>query len=281
MTMRVGRREVLQGLGGLAGSALLGSCAEAPAGSGMPDREAAARAVRAEFLHAWGGYKRFAFGADEVKPVSGGSSAFFFEKQSVGLSIVEALDTLYVMELDDELRLGVDWIAGNLRFDIDVDGFSIFEGIIRLVGGLLAGYLAVRNERLLNKARELADRVMPAFERSPTGIPYATINLATGKVGRTQIALAEAGSNLLEFGTLSRLTGDPRYRDAAKRSLAAIVARRSALDLLGTTIDCETGAWIDPVDVSIDQPTDSFYEYLWGGYALFGDVDCLRWFRCL
>ncbi|MBE7212821.1 MAG: glycoside hydrolase family 47 protein, partial [Gluconacetobacter diazotrophicus] len=147
--------------------------------------------------------------------------------------------------------------------------------------GLLAGYLAVRDERLLNKARELADRVMPAFERSPTGIPYATINLATGRTGRTQIALAEAGSNLLEFGTLSRLTGDARYRDAAKRSLAAIFARRSALDLLGTTIDCETGAWVDPVDVSIDQPTDSFYEYLWGGYAMFGDADCLRWFRTL
>ena len=60
--------------------------------------------MRDEFLHAWNGYKQFAWGFDEVKPVSGMPSDFFIKGHSFGLSIIEALDTLYVMELDDELH---------------------------------------------------------------------------------------------------------------------------------------------------------------------------------
>nr|WP_304051266.1 glycoside hydrolase family 47 protein [Jatrophihabitans endophyticus] len=232
-------------------------------------------------MHAWNGYKRFAFGYDQVMPISEKPNNFFFEDRSVGLSIVEALDTLYVMGLDDELRIGLDWIHANLNFDIDENDFGIFEGIIRLVGGLLAGYLAVRDVRLLQLAQDLADRIMPVFEKSPTGIPYGRVNLATGAVSSADTVLAEAGTNLLEFGTLSRLTGNPRYYRAAKRAQRAVFDRRSSLDLLGTTINVETGQWTDPTDEAVNPPTDSFYEYLWGGYALFGDLECLRFYRTL
>ncbi|MFC5722947.1 glycoside hydrolase family 47 protein [Streptomyces gamaensis] len=245
--------------------------------AGPPDRQKAER-IRAEFLHAWRGYKAHAWGHDELLPLSRGHREFFASRHPVGLSIVEALDTHYVMGLDDELARSVSWITSRLDFDIDAE-FQVFEAVIRLVGGLLAGYLATGDRALLERGADLADRLLPAFLSSPTGMPYRFVNLRTGAVSGTIVPLAEVGTNILEFGVLSELTGDRRYFRVAKRALRAIVERRSALNLLGTTIDVETGLWSDPKDVSVNPPADSFYEYLWGGWEMFHDPDCLRWFR--
>ncbi len=279
---RVGRRPLLRALGAAGGGAVLGRSLPALADSRFgPGKPQIATEIRNEFLHAWNGYKMYAFGRDQVMPLSGRPNDFFFQGRTVGLSIIEALDTLYVMGLDNDLRLCLDWIYANLDFNIDVDNFNIFEGIIRLVGGLLAGYLAVQDPRLLRLAQDLADRVLPAFTKSPTGIPYSGINLATGVVNGPTAVLAAAGSNILEFGTLSRLTNDPKYFNASKAAQRAVFERRSSLDLLGTTINVETGAWVDPTDNAINPPTDSFYEYLYGGYALFRDKECLYWYETL
>jgi hypothetical protein len=80
----------------------------------MPAPKAVAATVRAEFLHAWNGYKLIAWGRDEVKPVSGTANDFFIEGKSFGLSIVEALDTLFVMGFDDDLDRCVRWIGAHL-----------------------------------------------------------------------------------------------------------------------------------------------------------------------
>src|SRR5690242_14239462 len=60
--------------------------------------------VRAQMQWAWQAYAARCFGQDQIKPVSGGADAFFFPKgPPLGLTIVEALDTLYVMGLDKEV----------------------------------------------------------------------------------------------------------------------------------------------------------------------------------
>ncbi|GAB0106175.1 hypothetical protein JMUB6875_51580 [Nocardia sp. JMUB6875] len=235
--------------------------------------------VRGEFLHVWNAYRRFAWGHDELRPLTGGFSEFFAAGHPVGLSIIEALDTLYVMELDSELDTSVAWIEQHLDFGIDAD-FNVFESIIRLVGGLLAGYLATGNNTLLVRTVDLADRLLPAFA-SPTGMPYSTVNLRTGAVSGNTPALAEIGTNILEFGTLTRLTGDRKYLDAAKTAQRAVLARRSELDLMGTRLNVDTGVWVDTTDRAPNQPSDSFYEYLWGGWVLFGDHECRDWFHLL
>ncbi|WP_263869604.1 glycoside hydrolase family 47 protein, partial [Streptomyces sichuanensis] len=239
---------------------------------------AKAREIRAEFVHAWEGYKRFAWGHDEVLPVSGGHGEFFARGHPVGLSIVEALDTHYVMELDDEVELCTRWITDRLDFGIDAD-FQVFETTIRLVGGLLAGYLATGRRPLLDRCTDLADRLLPAFTKSPTGMPYRHVNLRTGRVSGTTLPVAEIGTHMLEFGLLSELTGDGRYRRAAKRAVRAVVQRRSSLDLLATTLDVESGRWTDRQGSAVDPPVDSFYEYLWGAWVMFGDEECRDWFR--
>jgi hypothetical protein len=277
------------GLATAAGLALPGTASAAtrsPAGraavpasaGGLPPDPVVAADVRAEFLHAWNGYKQFAWGHDQLLPLSGSYAEFFVPGHSVGLSIIEALDTLYVMGLDDELALGVDWIKQNLDFDIDGD-FHVFEWIIRVIGGLLAGYLATGDKQILALAKESADLVLPAFTQSPTGMPYQYVNFHTGALSGNTPPIAEIGTNILEFGVLSQLTGDGTYYAAAKRAYQAVVDRRSSLDLLASYLNVETGQWADSTDQAPNPPVDSFYEYLWGGWAMFGDKDCLSWYR--
>lgn len=246
----------------------------------IPGATTIAAQVRDEFIHAWNGYKQFAWGFDEVKPVSGTPSDFFIPGHSFGLSIIEALDTLYVMELDDELHACVRWLQTHLDFDVD-GNVQMFEAVIRMVAGLLAGYYATGERFMLAGARDLADRLLVCFTKSPSAAPYRFANLRTGAVSDPKSNLAEIGSNILEFGDLSRLTGDPKYLRASMRAYEAVIAKRSGVDLLGTNFDVEDGTFIDPIDVAPDEPADSFYEYLWGGWQMLGIAQCRAWYRTL
>lgn len=61
------------------------------------------RAVVAAFKHAWRGYKEYAWGHDNLKPISMGSNDWF----GLGLTIVDALDTMYIMDMQDGKRLSL------------------------------------------------------------------------------------------------------------------------------------------------------------------------------
>jgi mannosyl-oligosaccharide alpha-1,2-mannosidase len=266
-------------LAAAAGRAPAAAPGRPPAAAPGPADPALAADVRQEFLSAWSAYRRLAWGRDELRPLSGTGSDFFISGVPLGLTIIEALDTLYLMELDDELAAGIDWIGSSLNFNRNA-GVHVFESIIRLVGGLLSGYHATGAPVLLGKARDIADRLLPAFTKSPTGMPYRYVNLRTGAVSGNQVPLAEIGSNITEFGYLSQLTGDSRYVDAGKRALRAVWDRRSGLDLVGTTLNVDSGDWTDGT-ARVDPPVDSFFEYLWDGYAFLGDTECRDWYRTL
>lgn len=239
-----------------------------------------AQQVRGEFLYAWNGYKRAAWGYDEVRPITGTGHDFFIKGHSFGLSIIEALDTLYVMGLDDELTACVEWLRKNLHFDVDGE-VEMFEAMIRMVAGLIAGYYATGERFMLDGARDLADRLLQCFSKSPTGVPYRYVNLHTGAVRGNPTNLAEAGSNILEFGDLTRLTGDPKYLAASKKSYETIIAKRSPLNLLGTYFDVEKGEFTTTDDVAPEPPVDSFFEYLYGAWKMFGDTQARDWYRML
>ncbi|MBX3478448.1 MAG: glycoside hydrolase family 47 protein [Brevundimonas sp.] len=239
------------------------------------DWDALAQDVRSEFQWAWRHYRQKAWGRDEINPVSGTSRSFFIEGHDLGLSLVEALDTLWLMELDEEFQEGVDWVKSNLDFDIDGSS-QVFETNIRLVGGLVSAHLASGDPVLLDKARDLADRLMKAFDASPHGLPYRYVNLKTGAVRDPETNLAEIGTYATEFGVLGRLVGDDRYYAAAKRAMKHALDRRSDLGLMAANIHAETGEFISR-NASIDVYADSFYEYLWDSWELFGDAEMKTW----
>ena len=184
---------------------------------------------------------------------------------------VDALDTMIIMGLKSEAAATKSYIIQNLSFDKDIS-VQNFEVTIRLLGGLLSSYQLTGDKRLLALAEDLGNRLLPVFE-SPTGLPYRYVNLKTGKVREAKTNPAEAGTLLIEFGTLSKLTNRPIFYEKAKRALVEIYKRRSAIGLVGTWIDVETGEWKD-TDSHISGAIDSYYEYLLKCWLLFADEDC-------
>ena len=66
---------------------------------------------------AWDGYEKYAFGQNELKPISkSGHSAGIFGGSAMGASIIDALDTLYIMGLTEEYKKGREWVALSLQF---------------------------------------------------------------------------------------------------------------------------------------------------------------------
>jgi len=231
-------------------------------------RQLAAR-VRTEFLHAWNNYERYAWGHDALRPLS--KTPHDWHGQSLLMTPVDALDTLVLMHLDAEAAKARSLIVSDLSFDRDIY-VKNFEITIRLLGGLLSGYELTGDKRLLNLAEDLGNRLLPVFN-SPTGLPYIYVNLRTGQNRGAVTNPAETGTLLLEFGTLSKLTSRPVFFEKAKRALVETFKRRSQLGLVGQGINVETGAWTN-TDSHISGGIDSYYEYLWKCWLLFGDKDC-------
>jgi len=227
--------------------------------------------VRAEFLHAWNGYKKYAWGHDDLKPLSKTYHDWYAEP--LLMTPVDALDTMILMGLDAEAKATREYIAKNLSFDKDIS-VQNFEITIRLLGGLLSAYQLTGDKRLLDLAEDLGTRLLPVFD-SPTGLPYRYVNLRTGKVRGNVTNPAEAGTLLIEFGALGKLTGRSVFFDKAKRALVEVYKRRSPIGLVGTWINVETGTWTDK-DSHISGAIDSYYEYLLKCAILFDDQDCRR-----
>lgn len=251
----------------------LGLLLAAPAANAqrLAGNQRLANDVRAEFRHAWKGYKKYAWGHDDLRPLS--KSYHDWYGQSLLMTPVDALDTMIIMGMNHDARDTREYIARNLSFDKDIS-VQNFEITIRLLGGLLSSYQLSGDKRLLVLAEDLGNRLLPAFE-SPTGLPYRFVNLKTGKVSGNVTNPAEAGTLLIEFGTLSKLTGKRIFYDKAKGALSEIYNRRSPIGLVGTWINVESGEWTD-TDSHISGAIDSYYEYLLKCWLLFGDEDCHR-----
>ncbi len=239
--------------------------------TGPEDPAVTAARVRTEFLHAWNDYVKYAWGHDELKPLSKTSRDWY--GQSLLMTPVDALDTLEIMGLKDQADKDRQLIDTQLDFDKDIY-VKNFEITIRLLGGLLSAYELTGDRRLLLLADDLGKRLMPAF-KSPTGMPYQYVNLRTGKTRGSESNPAETGTLYLEFGTLSLLTGDPRFGAAAKRALVETYNRHSAIGLVGDGINVETGKWTSK-DSHISGGIDSFLEYQVKCMLLFSDGQCMN-----
>jgi len=235
------------------------------------DPAVTAARVRTEFLHAWDDYVKYAWGHDELMPLSKKPRDWY--GQSLLMTPVDALDTLIVMGLKDQADKDRQLIDTKLDFDKDIY-VKNFEITIRLLGGLLSAYEMTGDQRLLLLADDLGKRLMPAFA-SPTGMPYQYVNLRTGKTRGPESNPAETGTLYLEFGTLSLLTGDPRFGAAAKRALVETYNRRSAIGLVGDGINVETGKWTSK-DSHISGGIDSYLEYQVKCMLLFSDGQCMN-----
>jgi len=235
------------------------------------DKKQLAKQVKSEFLHAWNGYKKYAWGHDDLKPLSKTYKDWY--GQTLLMTPVDSLDTLILLGFKDEADTTRKYITDNLSFDKDIY-VQNFEITIRLLGGLLSSYQMTRDKKLLSLAEDLGTRLLPVFD-SPTGLPYKQVNLKTGKTRGDVTNPAETGTLLIEFGTLAKLTNKPVFYEKAKRALVETYNRRSPLGLVGTNLNVETGKWTNP-DSHVSAEIDSYYEYLLKCAILFDDADCRK-----
>uniref|UniRef100_A0A1D1XN11 alpha-1,2-Mannosidase n=1 Tax=Anthurium amnicola TaxID=1678845 RepID=A0A1D1XN11_9ARAE len=218
--------------------------------------------VKEAMLHAWNSYVKYAWGQDELQPqTKNGVNSF----GGLGATLVDSLDTLYIMGLHDQFHEAREWVAHSLDFNKDYDA-SVFETTIRVVGGLLSAYDLSGDKIFLEKARDIADRLLPAWDTS-SGIPYNTINLAHGNAhnfGWTggDSVLADSGTEQLEFIALSQRTGDPKYQQKVERVIKQIQKTYPSDGLLPIFINPHSGTPSYRSTITFGAMGDSFYEYL-------------------
>lgn len=189
------------------------------------DRVKKQTAVREAFKHAWSGYKGAAWGHDELKPLTNGSADPF---NGWGATLVDSLDTLWVMGLKDEFEEAVQQVSQiNFKTSARKD-IPMFETTIRYLGGLLGAYdiSGARHTILLDKAVQLAEILLGAFD-TPNRMPIPYYQWAPSYASQphrssTHIVMAELGSLAMEFTRLAQITKEHKYYDAIARVTNAL-----------------------------------------------------------
>ncbi|KAK6316084.1 hypothetical protein J4Q44_G00136080 [Coregonus suidteri] len=217
--------------------------------------------VREAFRHAWKGYKEFAWGHDELKPVSKSYGEWF----GLGLTIIDALDTMWILGLKEEFEEARKWVETELSFSKNVD-VNLFESTIRIVGGLLSTYHLTGDEMFLEKAKDIGLRLMPAF-KTPSKIPFSDVNIGkhTAHPPRwtSDSTLAEVTSVQLEFRELSRLTQDPQYQEVVNEVMRLVHKLPGKHDgLVPMFINTNSGQFTHKGVFTLGARADSYYEYL-------------------
>ncbi len=216
--------------------------------------------IKDGMTHAWKAYKQYAWGRDELMPQSLRGQDNW---GGMGVTLVDSLDTLWVMGLRTEFNEALNWVKSSLSFD-RAGTVSVFETTIRELGGLLSAYDLSKDNVFLNKAVELGNLLMPAFS-TPSGIPKGMVNFKThaasgGWSGNSAI-LSELGTLQLEFRYLSYATKDKKYEAAAMKPLQVMRTKSPKYGLYPIKVSVSDGGFTDS-QVTFGALGDSFYEYL-------------------
>ena len=222
-------------------------------------------AVREAMRHSWQGYKKYAYGEDELEPITRtGSNAF----GHLGATAIDAIDTLWLMGLEKEYLEARELVADFPKRMMEASPLSTFECTIRVLGGFMSTYYLTGDELYLNNARELGDRLLFAYSRKGLGMPSGSVSLNEGYESYWHVnedfeshLLAEFGTTQLEFYALSKETGDMKYAKASAKPLEAVHGMYPNSSLLPTHFN-NLGEIIPPMRYTMGAMADSYYEYL-------------------
>jgi mannosyl-oligosaccharide alpha-1,2-mannosidase len=242
-------------------------------------RETRRVAVRDEFRRSWASYKRYAWGRDELSPLTGmGGDPF----GGWGATLIDSLDTLWIMGLRDDFYEAVKAVASTDFGESSMSTISVFETTIRYLGGLLSAYDLSHEKVLLDKAIQLGEMLYRAFD-TDNHMPLDRLSLlaaknneSTGFNAESNICFAAIGSLTMEFTRLAQLTGEPKYYDAVA-SVTDFFDRHQNT----TRVPGLFPTWINAYkeDISNDRSftvgamADSSYEYFPKMYALLGGLE--------
>lgn len=183
-----------------------------------------AERVRNAMVRNFAAYWRYCRGRDEFVPATRACDDWF----RLGLTALDSVDTLYIMGLDRQYTQVANWARNELDVKRNKETASLFELIIRALGGLNSAYALTRDEVWKMRALEIGNAVLHAFNTS-TGCPRnpeVSLNAPQQSdlyFDSMLISTAEAGSLQLELRTLATMTGDERFKTAADRCVLSLI----------------------------------------------------------
>ncbi|QLL31795.1 hypothetical protein HG536_0B06630 [Torulaspora globosa] len=151
------------------------------------------------------------------------------------LSLIDSLDSLYIMGQIEKFDSAVKVIY-NIDFTLppfSVEIIDVPDVGSRALGGLLSAYELSMNTELLEKATEVADFLLRAFD-TPNRVPvlqYFWKSKLNNKFPYKNSDVGRLTSMTLEFIRLSQLTRKNKYYDAAQRVYRTIMSSLDEFDL--------------------------------------------------
>ncbi|GES60651.1 mannosyl-oligosaccharide alpha-1,2-mannosidase [Aspergillus terreus] len=235
--------------------------------------------VRDTMIVSWDSYEQHGWGLDEYRPQAKNGKNMV--EGGMGWIIVDALDTLMIMNLTSRVQHARSWIHHTLQYNQNHD-VNTFETTIRMLGGLLsAHYLSSTfpdlapitdddagspgEDLYIEKATDLADRLIGAFD-SKSGVPFASINLNTSEgipshADNGASSTAEATTLQLEFKYLAKLTGEAEYWRVVEKVMQVVDEQNAKDGLVPIYIYPDTGHFRGD-NIRLGSRGDSYYEYL-------------------
>jgi len=221
-------------------------------------------AVKKTFEKCWDSYRSYAWGYDELMPVT---LAGIDPYSGWGATLVDPLDTLWIMGMVDDFEQAVT-AAATIDWDNSTSrSCSVFETNIRYVGGLLSAYELSSDRRLLDKALELAEMLYAAFD-TPSRMPVNAFYFTAAKKGESLVpsareVAASVGTLSLEFTKLTEFTGDVKFFDAIERIKLNLQGSQDGTKLPGlwpTYINLQSGFGTEDNSFTLGALADSLYE---------------------
>ncbi|KAM9244787.1 mannosyl-oligosaccharide 1,2-alpha-mannosidase IC isoform 2-T2 [Dugong dugon] len=233
--------------------------------------------VKEMMQFAWQSYKRYAMGKNELRPLTkDGYEGNMFGGLS-GATIIDSLDTLYLMELKEEFQEAKAWVEESFHLNVSGEA-SLFEVNIRYIGGLLSAFYLTGEEVFRIKAIKLGQKLLPAFN-TPTGIPKGVVNFKSGSNGSwgwatagSSSILAEFGSLHLEFLHLTELSGNQVFAEKVRNIRKVLRKIEKPFGLYPNFLSPVSGNWVQH-HVSVGGLGDSFYEYLIKSWLMSAKTD--------
>ncbi|KAI0225904.1 hypothetical protein L0F63_006323, partial [Massospora cicadina] len=224
----------------------------------IADAEAKRAAIRDSFSFTYNNYRKYAMGQDEIMIISG--RPVVNTLGGWGVTLVETLDTLWLMGFKDEFNEAVQ-VIGNKDFTRGNGTHPFREVTNRILGGLISAYELSNNTMLLKKANQLANLLKSGFSTA-AGLPFTDFDFADGyPTLNRHSTIANVASFQLEFVRLSQITGDLSYRDAAISVISTLDRSKPGPGLHYVDLDIISARNTSTL-LTYDTGADSFYEYL-------------------
>ncbi len=205
--------------------------------------------------HAWAGYARFASESDQLQPLTRSGVNFSACDHSLALTAVDAVDILYMMGLHGEYQEARALVEKNVVLS-GCHSASLFEVNIRILGGLLSAYALTADRMFLERAKDVGGRLIKgAFADPSTIFPKNDIDLDVGSKGSITLSahpkaaprrrpycpcqpctadgifnLAQVGTLSLEFGYLSKVSGDDTFVNKATAIIKELAQMETAVE---------------------------------------------------